>query len=297
MKTRYLLLVGMLAACGKHPGTYTTGEVTKAGAPVDTLESKADAMWAERIEEEKLTKALEAYASIVASDPANRHALEMLTRGWYLYGDSYTTDKLVQVERWGKAIEFGTQCLSLNSEFKARILAGDKEKVAVESATKDDVPCLYWTASALGKWGKAQSLSKTLKHLPTVKAYISKVEELEPQYWYFGPARYWGAYYSALPSFAGQDFEMSAQKFATSVEGSPEYLGTYVLRAEFLSVPTNDIAQFDADIAKVLGADPTAVPEITAENTREQEKAQRLKDMRHELFPKKVLEAADAGAN
>ena len=58
--------------------------------------------------------------------------------------------------------------------------------------------------------GQGQSLSKTLKFLPTVKAYMSKTEELDSTYYFHGPARYWGAYYAALPSFAGQDLDKSS---------------------------------------------------------------------------------------
>lgn len=294
MKFHHLALVALLAACGKHPGTYETVTAGEASA-ADPILEEADALWAERVDADKLKAALDKYAEALAVDPASRHALQRLNRGWYFYGDAMTQDEDEQIARWGTAIEYGTTCLALNEDFAAAIAAGDKEKEAVAHATKADVPCLYWTASALGKWGKAQSLSKTLKHLPTVKAYISKVEELEPEFWHFGPARYWGAYYSALPSFAGQDFDKSAEYFATSIEGAPYYLGTLVLRAEYLAVPTSDIETFDTDLAAVLAADPSEHPDIAPENTMEQAKARALIEERSELFPRKVLEAADAG--
>jgi len=291
MKFHAFVLVAALAGCGKHPGAYTAN----AGAtvsPADAAIAEADALWADRVDEAKLTAALTKYEEVLALDPTNRYAHQMLVRGWYFWGDSYTTDKDVQVERWGKAIEFGAHCLALNPAFAQVIAEGGKEKDAVAVATKEDVPCLYWTSSALGKWGKAQGLAKTLKHLPTVKAFMSKVEELEPEYWHFGPARYWGAYYAALPSFAGQDFEKSAAMFATSIQGDPDYLGTYVLRAEYLTVPTKDVAQFDADIAFVLAADPAAHPDFLAESTREQEKARALQAKRSDLFSESALESA-----
>jgi len=295
MKFHHLALVALLAGCGgKHPGAYTTVEATTADTAATKLLKEADALWEERVDPEKLSAALEKYKAALDANPGNRHALERLTRGWYFYGDSHTQVKEEQIERWGVAIEYGTQCLALNQAFADAIAAGEKEKDAAVHATAEDVPCLYWTSSALGKWAKAQSLSKTLKHLPTVKAYISKVEELQPEYWHFGPARYWGAYYSALPSFAGQDFEKSAAYFQTSLDGAPYYLGTRVLRAEFLAIPTDDVASFDADLATVLDADPSAHPEIAPENTLEQVKARALIAKRSEYFSKKALEAADS---
>lgn len=296
MRIPHLALVALLAGCGgKHPGTYDKVDAAGEKSADRALLEEADALWAERVDEAKLKAALDAYEAALAEAPGNRHALERLNRGWYFWGDAFTTDEELQIERWGKAIEYGTRCLALNETFRSRIEAGEKEKDAAAAATAEDVPCLYWTASALGKWGKAQSLSKTLKHLPTVKAYISKVEELEPEYWYYGPARYWGAYYAALPSFAGQDFEKSAEYFAASIEGAPSYLGTRVLRAEYLAVPTADLATFDSDLQFVLDATIDETSEIAPENTKEKEKAQRLVEKRGELFPRKTLEAADGG--
>lgn len=281
-----LAAVLFLTACGgKGPADYSAVEGTgTAGDAATSKIEEADALWAERLDGDKLKASLDAYEQAVSMDPDNRHAYERLVRGWYFYGDAYTDDVDTSVERWGKAIEWGAKCLALNEKFKAQIDAGEKEKDAVVAAVAEDVPCLYWLSSALGKWGKAQSLSKTLKHLPTVKAYMSKVEELDPTYNNYGPARYWGAYYSALPSFAGRDFEKSAEYFEASIQGAPNYLGTRVLRAEYLAVGTADEGMFDTDLNFVLKADPNAVEGFEAENAKEIEKAKALMEKKHELF-------------
>lgn len=292
-RTTWLVAGLLVAGCGgKHPGSYNTNATQSAQAASPT--DKADALWEQRVNEAKLQEAIAAYEEILATDPGSSHALQRLTRAWYFWGDAFTTDKDVQIERWGRAIEYGTRCIGLNTQIQEAIAGGAKEKDAVEYATDDDVPCLYWTASALGKWGKAQGIARTLKHLPTVKAYISKVEQLDPAYYNHGPARYWGAYYAALPSFAGQDLDKSAEYFASSLQGAPYYLPTHLLRAEMLAVPTQDVAMFDADLVAVLSSDPDAVPEagITPENTRDQLKARELFAKRGELFDRKTLEAA-----
>lgn len=279
------LLLAALAGCGgKHPGSYA---VEAAGSKQESgALAEADALWAQRVELDKLKAALTKYEEALAADPTSRPALEHLVRGYYFWGDAFEDDKATKIELWGKAIAYGAQCMGLNGEIASRIAAGEKERDAVAAATKADVPCIYWTASALGKWGKAQSLSTTLKHLPTVKAYISKVEELDPQFWYYGPARYWGAYYAALPSFAGRDFVKSAEYLQSSVTGAPHYLGTRVIRAEFLAIGTDDVALFDEDIKYVLEADISGWPDILPENTREQEKARKLLAERQEKFSK-----------
>jgi hypothetical protein len=290
------LMVGAMA-CGKHPGTY---QAAATATEVDTsqateLAQKADELWEARVDEAKLTAALAAYEELHTLDPANRHALVQLTRGWYFFGDAFSPDEDTQIDRWGTAITWGTKCIAGNEKIADAIADNIKEKDAVQHATKADAPCLYWTSTALGKWAKAQSLSKTLKFLPTVKAYMTKTEELDPTYYHYGPARYWGAYYAALPSFAGRDLDKSAEYFAASIQAAPYYLPTRVLRAQYLAVATQDVALFDADLKYVLDANADSKPAagITPENVKDQGKAQKLLDTRHELFDSKAIEEAN----
>lgn len=296
MKPVTILILAALAACSsKNPGSYTTATAAAAADvdPDDALE-RADALWAERVEPDKLKASLDAYAQVVAADPTHRRALQRLARGWYFYGDAHTTDKDVAIERWGQAVTYGKQCLALNKDFASRVTGGEKEKDAVSSTVKDDVPCLYWTASAIGKWARAQGIAKALGNLPTVKAYIGRAEELDPTYFYYGPARYWGAYYAVLPSFAGQDLGKSAEYFDASIKGAPAYLATRGLRAENLAVKTQDLKLFLDDIQYILDFDVSAEPALTPENTLEKKRAEALLAKKGELFDKKTLEAYES---
>jgi tetratricopeptide (TPR) repeat protein len=285
--------VGLISCGGKHPGSYEKLAASNTASGADSATSEADAAWDGRVSEQELQKSLEKYEAVVSSDPKNRVALERLTRGYYFWGDAFTEEKETKLARWEKAIEWGTACLALNEDFAKRVTVDkQKERDAVDAIAADDVPCMYWTASALGKWGKLSGLSKTLKHLPTVKAYIATVERLDPTFNNYGPARYWGAYYSVIPSFAGQDLEKSAQYFTASIDGAPSYLGTRVLRAEHLAVKLGDVSLFDEDLKFVLDADPE-LDGFTAENKLEKEKAKKLIEKRYELFDKKALQAVD----
>lgn len=299
MRTLALSLVLALSACsGKSPVAITAPTPAATSADAEMISAKleeAQGMWAARTDASKLHATLLAYEEVLAMDPTNRDALQRLTRGWYLYGDAHATEKDVKVERWGKAIEYGSRCLALNADIAERIQQGERERDAVASATEADVPCLYWSASAIGKWGKIQGLSKTLKNLPTVKAYIGRAEELNPTFYHYGPARYWGSYYAVLPSFAGQDLERSAEYFEASIEGAPDYLGTRVLRAEFLAVATEDVALFDSDIQFVLDAPEGIGGSVAPENVLEKIKAQDLLERRSELFSRSAIEAAAGG--
>lgn len=295
------LTVALLATgCAKSPGAYQAAAdaaAASSSADVSADLSAGEELFASRDDPAKLMEALDAYERVVAADPDHRQALTRLVRGWYFLGDVHTTDKQDKIDRWAKAIEYGKRCLALNGDFASRIAGGEKPKDAVASATAEDAPCLYWTATAIGKWGKIQGIAKTLGNLPTVKAYVSKVEELDPSYFHYGPARYWGAYYSVLPSFAGQDLELSAEYFKESLAGAPDYLGTRILRAENLAVKTQDVALFHSDIAHVLDFDVDTNPELRPENVMEQAKARALLEIRDELFDRKTLETYEASTS
>ncbi len=299
MRTLALSVFLALTACGgKTPVAITAPTPAATSADATAIAAKleeAQGMWAARSDASKLHATLLAYEEVLAMDPANRTALQRLTRGWYLYGDAHADEKETKIERWGKAIEYGATCLALNPDIAERIQQGERERDAVASATIADVPCLYWSASAIGKWGKIQGLSKTLKNLPTVKAYIGRAEELNATFYHYGPARYWGSYYAVLPSFAGQDLDRSAEYFTASIEGAPDYLGTRVLRATYLAVATENVAMFDEDIRFVLDAPEGIGGPVAQENTLEKIKAQNLLDQRSELFSRSAIEAAAGG--
>ncbi len=285
--TTPLLLLALLAgACGKSPAAYQAAPAPAAaaateGGEVGALLAQAEALFAQRVDPAKLKEAMAAYESALAADPMNRTALIHLTRGWYFHGDTQLTDKDQKIATWEKAITYGKRCLSLNPDFAQRV-QNSAEKDAIAAATKADVPCIYWLASALGKWGRIQGIAKVLGQLPTVKAYISKAEELDPQYFHYGPARYWGAYYSSS-SFTRDD-EKSRAYFEASVDGAPYYLATRGLRAEQYAVMTKDFGLFAEDVAYILAFDATSFAELEPENTLEQAKTKALWERRSELF-------------
>jgi hypothetical protein len=278
--TRLLPLL-LLAACGKQIGTYEVAATTTATpVPADaaaSLRAEADALWEERGDKAKLQAALAKYEQAYASDASSRDVAGRLVRGWYFLGDGHETEKEAKLSAWATSIEWGKKCLAINQEFTALLGKGDEDEASAARAfTKDDVPCLYWTSSALGKWAKLTGLTTTLKHLPTVKAYMTRVGELDATYYYNGPDRYWGAYYAALPSFAGQDLNKSKEYFDKAIAAQPNFFGHHVLLAENWAAKTQNKATFEQELNWVVSQDPGIIPEIRPEAEAEQRKAKQL---------------------
>lgn len=276
------LLMSVLVGCSKKPsGSYDVPEAVSAAS---SAEAEANGLWEERGDKAKLQAALAKYEEAYKADPRNRKLAARLVRGWYLLGDIHETDDAAKEQTWDTAIAWGKQCLAINAEFKASLESGKTEEESVSLLTDDDVPCMYWTASALGKWGRLKGLATLLKHKPTVFAYITHLTELNPDFYYGAADRYWGAYYAALPGFAGRDLPRSAQHFDKSIEIAPEYLGTKVLKASYWAVGTQDQAAFEQLLGEVISADPDVEPLIAPENRAEQAKARDLLAKKGDLF-------------
>ena len=284
---KHLLTLSLLTvlACGKNPGSYEIKSASK-DAQVDQLKTQAEALWLERGDKDKLVQALDVYEELYAQDSSDRAVAARLVRGWYFYGDAYESEIEAKRAAWDKAFTFGDKCLALNPEYAATLADGGSKEEAAVHLTKEDIPCTYWTASALGKWAKAGGLAVTLKYIGTAKVYIGKVEELEPTFFHGAAHRYWGAYYSGLPSFAGQDLTRSEEEFKKSLEISPDYLGTRILYADYWATKNQDqIAVFDEMVQYVMQVDLDALdPELRPENEAEKRKAEALWAKRTDLF-------------
>jgi len=269
-----LAALTFLVGCGGSKRTYESVEATAASdAP---LVEEADALWAERGDAAKLAAALAKYEEAYNAGSTDRHVASQLVRGWYFLGDAHKSEMDDKLAAWSHSMEWGERCLGLNAEFKALVDKGEKEEMAARAIVAEDVPCVYWMASAMGKWSKASGLGKTLKNLPIVKAFQGRVTELEPDYFYAGPDRYWGAYYAAIPSFAGQDLDKSRAHFDAAIAAYPDHLGNRVLIADYWAGKAQDRAVYEEQLNYVVNADPNTIEGLEPEQAVEQAKAKAL---------------------
>lgn len=280
----YIIFLSCLG-CAKHSGTYKQMAATGTAIESQQLTTEADDAWNGRDDEAKLRLSLQKYEAAFQADPTNRHAAVRLTRGWYWLGDVKIDDKAAKLVAWDTAVQWGARCMAINADFTALLEKGnEKESTAIRSMKNEDIPCLYWTATALGKWAKTTGFTTLLKHKDTVKAYITKIDELDNGFFYSAADRYWGAYYAIAPSFAGGDMNKSKVHFLKSIEASPDYLATKVLYARYYATKTQDKSLFDRMLHEVLNADPEAIDEISPENRAEQAKAKKLIDTKSDYF-------------
>lgn len=285
-KMTFILAVLLSAACAKHSGSYNQVASTGTADQSATLQAEADAAWEQRSDAAQLKVALSKYESALDADSTNRHAAIRLTRGWYWYGDVHETTTEAKLAAWNTAVKMGSRCMAVNPQFTQLLeKGGETEASAAAKAMEEaDVPCVYWTATALGKWAKLTGFTTLLKHKDTAKSYIETVQKLDPTFNYHSPDRYFGALYAIAPSFAGGDLDKSKVHFDKSVAGSPGYLATKVLYAQYYAIKTQDDSLFEKLLNEVIAADPMADAAIGPENKAEQAKAQHLLNTKADHF-------------
>ena len=273
----FLLVAPSAQAKPKPAAAVVAAPAVTPAADVAATREQALALWAQRGDATRLRESLTAYEQLLAADASDKDALYHLVRGYYFLGDGHLTEKEEKLDVWAKSIAYGNQCLALNKDFSGLLAKGDEDPASASRVlTKEDVPCVYWTSSALGKWAKGSGIGLTLKHLPTVKAYMTRVGELEPTYYYDGPNRYWGAYYAAIPSFAGQDLNKSKEFFDKALAANPTFLGNHVLLAGEWAVKKQDKATFEKELNWVIAADATVLPDVQPEMEAAQRQAKAL---------------------
>lgn len=286
MWVTFALCVG----CGAAPKTL--GHKV-ARAPIDeaTLAqynqhiADGDAAWLERLDETKLRSAIASFEQAVKLKPDDHATYAKLARGTYLLadgflwfkkedGDSHEETYLTTHENGVAFAEQGLRALS--SEFEALRQKDEKVEDAVKVLGKAAVPLMYWYATNLGKWANTKGLTTKLKHKDRIFSLVKRVLDLDPDFFFGAPDRYFGAYYAVAPGFAGGDMGKSKEHFQKSLAKAPTYLGTHVLLADLWAAKEQDRELFDKELKFVLDAPVDSIPELIPEQTIEKRKAEKL---------------------
>lgn len=251
------------------------------------LDKVAEELWAQRLELGKAEEAATAFAQ-AAAKATTPERLAKLARAYYFLADTHyalADRKDDMMKTYEKGLEAGEQGLVLSSPaFTKAMKEGAKVEEAIKLVDKDSVPAIYWYATNLGKWARAQGLAKLLFYKDKVRAYMERCNELDERYFYGAPPRYFGAMFAIAPSYAGGDLKKSEESFKKSLEIEPNYLATKVLMAENLMTKKQDRAQFEALLKEVQAADVNALPDLVPEQTFEKKKAELLLGKADDLF-------------
>lgn len=283
----FLSMVLILVSCSSRKSGFNTTDINAVLSEQERNQTlkKAELAWAKRDQKEQLEAAIADWEKL--SHSVNGDQIDILTRlaqAYYLLGDAHEENIDVKKALFEKGAVFGEKAMSTNNTFSKKIKDGDSVEKSLSSLERREIGAMYWTAANLGKWSKASGILEQLKYKTRIKALIERVEKVDARYFYSAPSRYWGAFYSLAPSFAGGDLKKSLKYFEKSISEAPQYLGTKVLMADTYYIKTNDKTNFKKILEEVLATSDEIEKDLIPENRLEKKKARKLLDKMDQIF-------------
>lgn len=255
----------------------------------DQLVATGDAAWEQREDIEQLRAAIAAWSQALEADATDWVLWHRLARAQYFLADGHMAfDPALETETtamYQSAVTSAERSLqALSPAFADRMNAGERVDAAVTVLDATAVPALYWRSAALGKWARRDGFATLLAYKDEIRAVMTRCLELDRDYFYNGPDRYFGAFFAVAPTYSGGDLNRSREHFEYAISRNPGYLGTHVLYAVEYAVKQQDRALYERELNLVISADAAAIPEVRAENLAEQRKAREALARAADLF-------------
>ncbi len=277
------VLLGLSAGCGGREYAFErkTAREDRPAAPAGpgsaaALEAEFRSAWARRDEPQAVREAIEALKKILdARGGGDYETLVLLSRAHYLLGE-LAEEEQAKLQAFEAGMHWGDLALDAIPEFRRAFERTRTIEDAVGDVPRSGIAAIYWNAVNQAKWANEKGLVKVLFVKEKVKKMIDRVLALDETWWYGAAHRYLGAYYAALPSFAGRDLDASRRHFERSLEIAPDFFATHVLFAQRWARAANDRAAYRRHLERVLGTPAEVVPEVAPEQRIEQRKARKL---------------------
>jgi predicted anti-sigma-YlaC factor YlaD len=159
-------------------------------------------------------------------------------------------------------------------------------KATVRTATKPDVPLLYWTAAA---WASAISLSKDnpelIGQIPAMEALMDQALELDESFGDGAIHTFMISYEMSRAGAAGDPAARARKHFERALALSEETdASPLVALAEAVAVQKQDVKEFESLLNRALAINPDANPDTRLLNTVMQRRARWLLSRQSELF-------------
>jgi hypothetical protein len=262
---------------------HASADAAKA-ATIEALEARWHMAWARRDEPAALRQAIGALCELLeARGGADYETLVLLSRAHYLLGEIEEA-KEKKLEAYEAGMRYGDLALHAIPEFRAEFEKTHTIEDAVQVLPVAAIAAIYWDAVNQGKWANEKGKLKVLFIKDKVRKMIERVLALDETWWFGAAHRYLGAYFAALPSFAGRDLDLSRRHFARAIEIAPQFFATRVLMAEHWARAANDRRAYREQLELVLGTRADVLSEVAPEQRIEQKKARRLLDEIDDFF-------------
>ncbi|MCA9561611.1 MAG: hypothetical protein H6704_02715 [Myxococcales bacterium] len=244
---------------------------------------------------------LKTIESLLDAEPEHRGLLLAAARGFTQYGYAFTQVEADYVEDadfdeaqhlrrrakrlYARARAYGVRGLEVEHEDLIERLRSDR-KDALSDLEDEDVPLLYWTATA---WAAGVALDKDdvelAADLDLVEAMIDRAFALEPTYGAGALHDFYVAWYGGRPKAAGGSDDKARHHMEQSLEVSKgQRVAPLVSFAEIVSVKRQNKAEFTELLQRALAFDADSAPPHRLANLVAQKRARWLLAQVDDLF-------------
>ena len=171
-----------------------------------------------------------------------------------------------------------------NYQFGFQSVDGDsitKKIAGLEKLSGKTLHIAYWWAENFTSYLLTKPVLKRLENREVVETVLHRILSEDPGYNFHGANRIFGSFYAKLP---GVILEQSKNNFDKTISSEPNFMTSYLMRAQFYYTKSGDRDSFVKDLRFVLNAEPTIIPEASPENLFEQELARILLSKEESLF-------------
>lgn len=275
----------LLSGCaGRRSAILEKPQPVASEANASALRAEADKLWKQRDNPSNARQALAIYRRAFAANPSNAELGTRLARACHFVAYYVETNPQAPDTIFLRGIEAGERTLALNPKFLAVYQKTRNESRALAALDKSWINAIYWTGMNLEGWTNLQSRWVRLGNKKRVEAYLTRVRELDPDFFYGAVHRFFGVLRTTAP-LGGMDD--SKREFERAIELAPNFFGNHRMYAEFYAVERKDRELFKKHLETVINGNPNALPDVAPENKYEQEIAKKMLARIEEYFGKK----------
>ena len=212
---------------------------------------------------------------------SNLYSRSLFFQGLFLENDKIKKDSLFL-----KGAEIAKYSVLNDSLFKSilnKTIGDSSFKIlsALSIAPIELVPGMYWWATNKLWYLNNKPAIERVNHRELLEIIMHRIISIEPDYFYGGPYRFFGIFYSRIP---GVEITQAKSYFEKAINSYPNYFGNKVQMSAFYHQKAENRNLFTSQLQSVIDIDPTLNPDIIPENIFYQKRASYLLNQEQTLF-------------
>ena len=243
--------------------------------------------WEKRVDIKSAKLSKHFLSKAIELDPSNPETVALFSRSCYFNGRyiDYNNPKRAD-SLFIEGYEASWNFIVSNQEYQIgfQSIDGDtvtKKIAGLERLSGETLTVAYWWAENFTSYLLTKPVLKRLENREVIETILHRILSVDPGYNFHGANRIFGSFYAKLP---GVSLEQSRNNFDKTISSEPDFMTSYLMRAQYFYTKSGDRNLFVKDLHYILNAEPTKIPEASPENLFEQELAKILLSKEESLF-------------